>query len=763
LINQVGIHLHINETEIFFVHYKNLILDKIYIMKSINYFLIVCCLMVVCFAAQSKNIIHYVNPFIGTTDNGHTFPGASYPFGMVQPGPQTGNFSWDYCAGYRYEDTKIWGFSQNRLNGTGVPDMGDLLVMPFSGKPTDDFKSDYKKDSEKASPGYYEVKLTGLAVNNSVNVELTASPHVAMHRYLFEEGNPTIYIDFQSGLIGSQKSYSSQKSYNNRVVVSDIQVIDEYTVTGHQRVRAWVERDVFYVIKFDKPIISLESIPDDNNKEYRKIFHFDRNVKQVQMKIAFSMTGIEGAKKNLITEINHWNFEKVRLAAENKWEEYLSRVQIEGSDSQKTNFYTSMYHLLIQPNNIADVDGQYRGPTDLVSKSPFGKYYSTLSLWDTYRAANPMYTILTPELVPDMVNSMLLHAEAYGYLPIWTLWGKETYCMIGNHAVPIVVEACLKKLPGIDSERAYNLIKKSLTISHNKYDSDIYDKYGYFPFDIVPEESVSRTLECSYDDYCAAQLAKNQGKDGDYKFFMKRSGYYKNLFDPVTGLMRGKDSKGVWRTPFNPYHLSHAEDIGGDYTEGNAWQYTWHVQQDINGLIKLMGGKQNASVKLDSLFNIDKREIQNGFVSDVTGLIGQYAHGNEPSHHVVYIYSMIGKNHRTAELVREIFDRFYLPKPNGLCGNDDCGQMSAWYMFSALGFYPVNPVSKEYIIGAPQIPKAKIRLQNGKIFTMIAHNLSETNKYVNSVKLNGKEVTGYVITYDDIMHGGTLEFEMKAN
>jgi len=355
---------------------------------------------------------------------------------------------------------------------------------------------------------------------------------------------------------------------------------------------------------------------------------------------------------------------------------------------------------------------------------------------------------------------MLLHAECQGYLPIWTLWGKETHCMIGNHAVPVIVEACLKNFPGIDVEQAYHLIKKSLTVSHFKYDVEAYDRYGYFPFDIVEEESVSRTLEGAYDDYCAAQLAKKLGKGDDYDFFMKRSASYKKLFDNETGLMRGKDSNGKWRTPFSAFHLSHAGTAGGDYTEGNAWQYTWHVQQDIAGLTELMGGTDKMIMKLDSLFVIEQSTDQTGFVGDVTGLIGQYAHGNEPSHHVIYMYTLLGKNDRTAELVREVFDRFYLPKPDGLCGNDDCGQMSAWYIFSALGFYPVNPVSLEYVIGAPQIPRAQIKLKNGKVFTMIAHDLSKENKYVKSVQLNGRQIRDYKISYDDIMQGGTLEFLM---
>jgi len=696
--------------------------------------------------------LQYVDPFVGTTFTGHTFPNATYPFGMMQPGPQTGNFEWKYCAGYRYEDKLIWGFTQDRLNGTGIPDMGDILVMPFSGTPGKDFKSSFSKETEKASPGYYTVSLT----DNKVDVELTCSPHVAMHKYSFKSDDANVYIDFQSGNV------SSEDLYNHRVISAKILNENNTTITGKMRVKHWVERDLYFVINFDSPVVSADTITGNpENKAPKIVYGFDLgNKKELTMKIAFSMVSIEGAKNNLSAEADHWDFGKMRKNAEEEWDKYLSRIHIEGSVEQKKNFYTSMYHLFIQPNNIADVDGQYRGADDSLAISPFKKYYSTFSLWDTFRAAHPMYTIITPDKAPDFVNSMLLHAETYGYLPIWALWGKENYCMIGNHGVAAVVEACMKDVPGIDLEKAYRLVKKSLTKYNRKYDWKIYDKYGYFPFDLVKEESVSRTLECGYDDYCAAQLAKKLGKEEDYNFFMDRSGYYKNLFDPESKLMRGKDSRGSWRTPFDQFHLSHAGTAGGDYTEGNAWQYTWHVPHDVEGLVHLMGGKEAFLTKLDSLFVLDVVADETGFTGDVTGLIGQYAQGNEPSHHVLYLYSMLGKNARTAELIREVFDKFYKPKPDGLCGNDDCGQMSAWYMFGAMGFYPVNPVSGQYIIGAPQIPKATIYLDHGKTFTVIAKNLSEHNKYVKSVKLNSKTVMDNFITHQEIMKGGTLEFDM---
>jgi len=711
---------------------------------------VVCCLTN---KQKEKNCTRYVNPFIGTAYTGHTFPGATYPFGFMQPGPQTGRYDWQYCSGYYYSDSIMQGFSQNRLNGTGCPDLGDILLMPFSGTPLDGFKSSFSKKTEKASPGYYAVSLA----DNSVSVELTCTPHVAIHRYKFEKDGAGLYIDFQNGITGSKDEQHTS------VLDAKINFVDNMTITGELKIKRWVERQLFFVIKFDKAITDKKIIPGDKgDKAPQYVLSYSLGKSdELNVKIAFSTVSVDGAMLNMAKEADNWDFAKAKSDAEVNWEKYLSRITIEGSDDEKTSFYTSMYHMMIQPNNIADVDGQYRGVDNQVRKSPFGAYYSTLSLWDTFRAAHPLYTIITPEYVGDMVNSMLMHSKTQGFLPIWALWGKENYCMIGNHAVPVIVDACMKDFKGIDQEKAFQQIKNSLTKNHYNSEWDIYNKYGYFPFDLIKVESVSKALEFSFDDYCAAQLAKKLNKMEDYKFFIDRSNCYKNLFDPQTKLMRGKDSNGNWRTPFDKLALSHASSIGGDYTEGNAWQYTWQVQHDVNGLVELMGGKEAFATKLDSLFSIESKAEGKGFTSDVTGLIGQYAHGNEPCHHVAYFYSQIGKNWRTEELVRQIFDNFYLPRPDGLCGNDDCGQMSAWYIFSSMGFYPANPVSGEYVIGAPQIPKATIHLHDGKIFTITANNLSKQNKYVQSVKLNNKEITDSKITHSQISQGGTLVFEMS--
>lgn len=700
--------------------------------------------------ADKTDFCRYVNPFIGNADNGHTFPGACVPFGLIQASSESGIGSWRYCSGFNYDDDFIEGFAQTHLNGTGVPDLGDIFLFPFSeSKKTDLYKSKYDQNTQRAVPGYYFVSLADVGVD----VEITATERTAFYRLSFAENDDArILLDLQRGLSDTP----------DRVLSAEMNMPDEYTITGHNEVKGWVQRQFFYVIKFDKPYTIQEELPQSEEaKAKRLILAFDAK-EPVQVKIALSTVSIDGAMSALNEENPGWDFQRIQSSAYEKWNDLLSRVKVEGSEEQKINFYTSLYHLYIQPNNIADIDGKYRGANDSVFVSPTGNYFSTLSLWDTYRAAHPLYTILTPEWVDDFVLSMLAHYKAQGYLPIWTLWGKENFCMLANHAVPVIVDAYLKGFSGFDAEEAYKAIKTSLTVNHPYSDWETYNKYGYYPFDILENESVSRTLESAYDDFCAAQMAKALGKIDDYDYFMNRSGFYKNLFDAETGFMRGKDSKGNWRTPFNPLKLSHYGTIGGDFTEANSWQYTWHVQQDVEGLIELLGGKEAFIEKLDKLFTTEASTEETGEVLDVTGLIGQYAHGNEPCHHIAYLYQYVGRPERTQELIREIFDRFYLPKPDGLCGNDDCGQMSAWYVFSAMGFYPVNPVGGEYILGAPQVGQVVLTLPDNKTFTIKANNLSNENKYVKSVSLNGVEMTDFRIWHSDIMNGGELVFEMTS-
>lgn len=704
-----------------------------------------------------EDLTKYVNPFIGTAFTGHTFPGATYPLGFMQPGPETGNFSWDYCSGYFYDDEKINGFSQNRLNGTGIVDFGDLLLQPFSGEKREDLSSTFNKSTEVATPGYYSVVLT----DNDVKVEVTTAPHVAFHRYTYNADKTAgLLADFQSGLVWSKDRISTH------VLENVVNFESDYIITGYTRRREWTERTYYFVIEFDKPIVSKELLEqrDPREKAPRYILNFDLgNDSVLNTKVAMSTTGIEGAKSNLAAEGKGRSFDDVYKDAKKEWNRYLSKVSIEGTDEDKTNFYTALYHLYIQPNNIADVDGKYVGPNGKISQSPTGKFYSTLSQWDTFRAAFPMYTILSPEIINDLVNNMLEFSEQKGHLPIWALMGQETFTMIGNHSIPMVVDAYLKGFEGFDAERAYSEIKKSLTEGkHKNAGWEEYDKYGYYPYDLFKVESVSRSLESGFDDYCAAIMAKKLGKTEDYEFFMNRSGFYKNHYDNETKSMRPKDSKGEWLTPFDPYRLAHADsNIGGHYTEGNALQYTWHVLQDIPGLIELLGGKEEAGKVLDFLFTTEQEST--GTLSDVTGLIGQYAHGNEPSHHIAYIYMYLDRPEDTQRLIRQICKNFYQNKPDGLIGNDDCGQMSAWYMFSAMGFYPVNPVSGELVFGAPQLPKTTLNLDNGKTFTIEAINLSEENMYIEKIELNGSIYTEKFITYDDIMNGGELTFYMTSN
>ena len=697
----------------------------------------------------------YVNPFIGTAFTGHTFPGATFPLGFMQPGPETGNYSWDYCSGYFYDDDRINGFSQNRLNGTGIVDLGDLLIQPFSGDVREDLSSRFNKSSEKATPGYYGVELT----DNEVKVEVTTSPHVAFHRYTYNtQKEANVLTDFQSGLVWSKDRAAIH------VLDNEVNFEGDRTITGYTTRTEWVRRTYYFVIKFDKPILSKEMLEkrDPREKAPRYILNFDMDGDNVlNMKVAMSTTSIKGAKANLAAEVTHWDFDKVYADAKNEWNKYLSRVQVEGSQNDKVNFYTSLYHLYIQPNNMADVDGSYVGPNREVTKSPTGKYYSTLSQWDTFRAAFPMYTILSPEIIDDLVNNMLEFSEQQGHLPIWALMGQETYTMVGNHSVPMVVDAYLKGFNGFDTERAYNEIKKSLTQGkHKNAGWELYDELGYYPYDIAKVESVSRTLEAGYDDYAAALMAQKLGKTDDYEFFINRSNFYKNHFDSETMSMRPRDSKGDWLTPFDPYQLAHADShIGGHYTEGNALQYTWHVMHDVPGLIQHMGGKEQAGEILDYLFTTEKEST--GQLSDVTGLIGQYAHGNEPSHHIAYLYMHLDRPHDTQRLIRQICRDFYQNKPDGLIGNDDCGQMSAWYLFSAMGFYPLNTVDGQYIFGAPQLSKATINLDKDNTFVMEAINLSEENMYIEKIELNGEPYTENFITHDHIMNGGKLTFYMS--
>lgn len=707
-------------------------------------------------SADSTDYASFVDPFIGAADNGHTFPGACRPFGMVQTSPVTGAIGWRYCSEYVYSDSIIWGFSQTHLNGTGCMDLGDILVMPSTGqrlRSWDAYRSPFNKNTEEASPGYYAVTLSA----PDVRAELTATTRAAMHRYTYiNSDSASLLIDLQHGPAWSESQYHAQ------VRECEAQWLDNQTIAGSVRNAVWVNQRYFFVMQFNRPVTDTLSLPMlERERGKRIVATFDMQPGDtLLMKVALSTTGIPGAKANLAAEIPGWDFDYTRKAARDEWNSYLGRIEVQGTREEKTNFYTAYYHAIIQPNIISDTDGSYRNAADSVVAAPGGEFYSTFSLWDTYRAAHPFYTIATPEKVDAFVNSLVAQSEVQGFLPIWALWGGETYTMIGNHAVPVIAEAYRKGFRGFDADRAFNAIKRTQTVPHpQKSDWNNYVRYGYFPTDLTPAESVSSTLESTYDDYAAAEMASLLGRTDDEKIFRERAAFYKNLFDKETKFMRPKLADGSWKTPFDPSGVSHAESTGGDYTEGNAWQYTWHVQHDIPGLIELFGGNRPFIEKLDSVFSVQLVTSQ----SDVTGLIGQYAHGNEPSHHVTYLYALAGQPWRTQELIREVFDRFYRPEPDGLSGNDDCGQMSAWYMFSAMGFYPVDPVSAKYILGAPQMPGFTLHLANGKTFTITAQNLSREAIYVESVTLDGEPYTLPYITHEDITKGGSLVFRMTSD
>ena len=745
----------------------------------------------------------WVNPRIGASANGHTTAAAAYPFGLVQAGPDTGNFHWDYCSGYRDADRSLYGFSQTHLSGTGCPDLGDLLLLPVTGEaPKERVQVPFLKETEVAEPGHYAVTLA-----DGTRCEAAVTPHGAIWHFTYAKpGAHRLVVDTQWGIMGREDMLRHVKR-------AEIDMSDARGMSGSLDVSGWVSRTWHFALETDVPRTGAAELPrTETEKGPRYALDFDIPAGgTLTVRLAISANGVAAAKRNLAAELAGRGFDEVKASARAAWNELLSVAEIPGADdAAKTSFYTSLYHLFFQPNDISDC-----------GEKPF---YSTLSTWDTFRAAHPLYTIIVPDRVPGMVDSMLEQGRRTGYLPIWTLWGHDNQCMIGTHSIPVIVDWFLKTDGGtlgdrplpecetvgtdhravrIEWESAYAQIKETLTKRHEgriKERWDLLDKYGYYPFDEIKGESVSRVLECAYDDWCAGVMALRlsevlgseldvgssksevESLKSDAAFFFKRSENWRNVFDSTERLVRGRDTKGGWRTPFNPFALGHGADIENDFTEGNSWQYTWHVMQNPEGLVAAFGGKAAFAERLDRLFRLPETVEGMGFTADVSGLIGQYAHGNEPGHHTAYFFQYAGRGDRTAEIVREVFDKFYLPKPDGLCGNDDCGQMSAWYIFSAMGFYPFNPCGGEYVLGAPQLPRVTLNVDsyaarssnapyqpcNGRAvstkppntFTVIAKGLSKENKYVKSVTLNGKPLDGFIIRHADVMRGGELVFEM---
>lgn len=689
---------------------------------------------------EVKDFTQFVNPFIGTDGTGHTFPGACLPFGMVQPSPDNVDIGWDYTSGYQYSNPEILGFSQTHLSGTGINDLGDVLLLPFVEDKTENFKTTYIKKSEKASPGLYSVTL-----NDSIKVNLTATERVAFNQFIYPSSKAKLLVDIQHGL---------RFLTDALVLDSKVSIESNTTISGYCHNKNWVERKYFFTLTFDTPFSnSVELSKKNKEKAPRYVLDFELKNKTLQAKIAFSTVSIEGAKNNLKTELPQWNFEQTVAKAKAKWNNYLAKIEIEAPLKQKEIFYTSLYHLFTQPSNIADVDGKYRGADDKIATAPNGEYYSTLSLWDTYRAANPLYTILVPERVNGFINTMLLHHKAAGYLPIWTVWGQENNCMIGNHAIPILTDAYNKGFKGFDANEALQAMIETTTKNHPNNDWDLYNKYGYYPFDKIDNEAVSRTLESGYDDYCVALLAEKLGNKTVSKTYYKRASYYKNIFDKETGLMRGKDTHGHWRAPFDPLKPTSPMNNPGDYTEANAWQYSWaSTQHDILGVTNLLGGKEQFTKQLNTFFTLNGEKDNRHLGQE--GMIGQYAHGNEPSHHISYLYAYSNEPEKGKKLITQIYNQFYNNTSNGITGNDDCGQMSAWYILTTLGFYPVNPATGAFVFGMPQTKKATIHLSENKTLTIICNG----NSY-KKITLVGTKINGIEINYKQIMKGGELKFE----
>jgi len=704
-------------------------------------------LFFICAAAFGQNNSRYVNVFIGTDGTGHTFPGPSLPFGMVQPGPDNRDIGWSYTSGYQFRDTTVLGFSQTRFNGTGISEMGDILLLPFS-EEKEKYKNSYYKDSEKASVGYYSI-----IKKDDVKVELTCSERVAYHRYTFPTAKGKLFVNFQHGL---------RFLTDSLVLDSEIKIENNQTITGYCHTKNWVERKYFFIIKYELPFQNIEKLPlekSDKAPKYIFTFMLGRN-RVLNVKVALSTVSIQGANNNMRTEIPGWNFEKVKLYAERTWNRYLNKIEIEAPIKQKENFYTSLYRFLLQPSNIADVNGLYRGADDYISKAPNNEYYSTLSIWDIYRGAFPLLQIIAPERVNGIINTLLLHHKAAGFLPIWTAWGQDNYCMIGNHSIPMILSAFNNGFNGFDKLYALKAIYETSTKGHINSDWELYNQFGYYPIDKLDNEAVSRTLESGYDDWCVAEMAFKLGNAKTANIFYKRANYYNNLFDSDTKMFRGKDTKGKWRTPFDPLMATSPMNNAGDYTEANAWQYFWTpAQYDVDGIIKLLGGKTNFTKQLNDFFTIAPKNPDKFLGQEA--MIGQYAHGNEPSHHIIYLYAFSNNPERGQAYIHKVISDFYNNTPDGMIGNDDCGQMSAWYILSTFGFYPVNSASGEFVFGSPQVKKAKINFKNGKKLLIIAQDLSKDNIYIKTRYLNGKSITASFITYKDIMKGGVLKYMME--
>jgi len=699
-------------------------------------------------AVQETDYTQFVDPYIGSDYHGHVFVGANVPFGAVQLGPNNETQGWDWCSGYHYSDSILIGFAHTHLSGTGIGDLGDIVFMPVSDvyKPEVDkdsaynWKSTYSHDRETVEPGYYSVHVE----RYNIDAELTTTERVGFHKYSYNAGeNSFVIVDLKYG--------------TGWDMLTDglIEQVDNNGIRGHRMSRGWArDQRVFFYTEFSKEIERFE-ILNSNEKQgvVTALIEF-KGAGELLAKTAISPVSTDGAKANLEAEARSLNFDDAKTAAKEKWNNELAKIKIETKSlADKRTFYTALYHTMIAPSLFNDITGEYRGANREVKPNPGYETYTTFSLWDTYRAAHPLFTLVQQERVNDFINSMLAIYRQQGKLPIWHLHGNETNTMVGYSAVPVIADAYLKGFRGFDAELAFEAMKTSAMLDERGL--DYVKSQGFIPAD-SQVESVARAMEYAIDDWAIAAMATAMGKTEDAEYFAERSKYYRNYFDESTGFMRGKMADGSWRTPFSPIFSQHRED---DFCEGNAWQYTWLVPHDVEGLIELFGSEEAFVTKLDSLFTIPSTQVE-GASADITGLIGQYAHGNEPSHHTTYLYAWVGQQWKTAEKVREICTTMYTDQPDGLCGNEDCGQMSAWYVFSSLGFYPVNPANGAYVFGSPLFDKAEIQLPEGKTFKVVAENNSKENIYIQSATLNGQPYKKTFITHKDILNGGELVFVM---
>ncbi|PKP35545.1 MAG: hypothetical protein CVU00_01980 [Bacteroidetes bacterium HGW-Bacteroidetes-17] len=706
---------------------------------------------------QGKTIVEYVNPFIGTDGHGHTYPGAALPFGMVQLSPDTRKDNWDACSGYHYSDSTIMGFSHTHLSGTGVGDYGDIRLMPTVGEvqlfpgeeknPSSGYRSSFSHKSETASPGFYSVHLD----EYDIKVELTVDERFGFHKYIFPEINQAnVIIDLTEAVT------------SDKINDLGIKILDHKSIVGYRKTQGWAkDQQIYFYLEFSKEfknfgILSEGLSINDLNKEItsKNLKAFVQFATQkdeaVYVKVGISAVSSENAKLNL-GENTEWNFENIRMNAQNAWLDQLSRIQIKGgTDAQKTTFYTALYHSLLNPNLFSDINGEYRGHDGEKHKGEY-KMYTVFSLWDTFRAAHPLFTMIEQKRTNEFIVSMLDMYDKGGLLPVWELAGNETNCMIGYHAISVIYDAYKKGIRDYDVEKA--LAAMVASAHADQFGLKFLREEGYIPAG-KEGESVSKTLEYAYDDWCIAMMAKDLGKEDIYLEFIERAQFYKNIFDKETGFMRGKIN-GAFVSPFDPTQVNFM------LTEANTWQYNFFVPHDVNGLINLLGGKNQFEAKLDELFNTSEG-LSGRQQSDITGLIGQYAHGNEPSHHMAYLYDYIGAPAKGAKVLRKIMDELYTDQPSGLCGNEDCGQMSAWYVLSALGFYPVCPGDNQYIIGTPLFDEISINLENGKKLTIKSENLSKENSYIQAIKYNGVDYSKSYFTHEMLMEGGEFVYMMGS-